>query len=126
DVSESLWKVEVRDQRQAKDWLTKSADLLRAKDLPILAAQQPLTLALPRDTGVFALSLHCSFWGQHARALHRHDGEEIKAGEVFWEAPANWSVDRMIKEPKHVGFLLSQWEKHNQSDRPGVIFEHTT
>jgi outer membrane protein assembly factor BamB/tetratricopeptide (TPR) repeat protein len=121
-ILEPLWTVDLIEHQYTRDLLKNSVDALRGKNQPVLPAQQPLSLALSRDTGVFGLTMARTFRGQQARTLQKDDQEGLKAGEIFWEDASPFSLEQMVRDPHSIAFLSAQL----RSLRPGVLFENTT
>src|SRR5207249_2633425 len=52
---------------------------------------------------------------------------DYTAGEMFWDAPSSWSLDRMLRNNQHVG-AVKEWmqEYLGNGSWVNVLFENTT
>ncbi len=96
---------------QAFNWLERSKQ-------PVLSASFPIAATINREGKALPLVIYRSFWGIHAR--------NVLTGELEWEAPSNWSIDRIEKEGKYAG-NLHQWLQIylNNGSKPEILFENS-
>lgn len=121
-----LWKHEIVTEGQTRDWLKQASEHLRSEKQPVLSPFHPLSIMGKKDQ--MPLVIYRGFWGLHARALRDLPKEDppVKRGEVYWEAPSQWSLDRMVREPRVVGTLNSWMQSYLANrTRPSVLFENT-
>src|SRR6266508_1180294 len=106
-----MWKEKFVNDTTDTDYLTKALTFLSNKKLPHLHSFSPIAATITREEGKIPLMLYRSFWGIHARVVRPvklSKDEEYKAGEVYWETPSPWSVDRMLQKSEHVS-AIKQW-----------------
>ena len=128
---EPRWKFETWRQKETKHYLDKAVDQLSIKKRPILPALYPISAVLARDDGKIPLLIYRDFWGIHARPLHNvgdnpKKDDYVKAGDIYWESPSVWSIDRMLHEPKTVA-AITGWMNHYVTNRlrPQALFENS-
>ena len=128
---EPLWKHNTFLENSTKSLIDTVVKEFEDKKQPLLHGFSPLAVTVSREDGKVPLMVYRSFWGIHARAVRTVSAgkeDECKAGEIYWEAPSAWSVDRMALEPRYVG-QLNQWTQLyvvNQKIRPQALFENST
>src|SRR5262249_45003412 len=70
------------------------------------------------------------FWGIHARVVRSvklSDEEDFKAGDVYWETPSPFSVDRMLSNSQYVS-AIKHWMTMYQGSgnvKPEIILENS-
>jgi outer membrane protein assembly factor BamB len=126
-VLEPVWQFDLANEGVTKRWLNRATEDLETNKQPVLSSSHPLTAVLKRKGETVKVVVYRSYWGVHARALNEVKADEVQPGEIYWEAPGSWSLDRMLKEPKHVG-TLNRWLASYVQDRlhPGILFENAT
>ena len=126
------WKFETWKQSAAKTWIDKAIVQITSRKAPLLHGFAPLAATLNREDGKIPLMIYRDFWGIHARPL-RDVGEDqkkddfVKAGEVYWESPSAWSLDRMLSEPKHLVAITGWLNQYVDPGRlrPEALFENS-
>src|SRR5262249_15647623 len=94
--------------------------------LPWLHGFSPIPAPLNREAGKVPPMVYRSSWALHARVAKPVPREELKPGDVCWEAPSNWSLQKMLGDPKHLA-ALNQWLGiyFGGRARPQIIFENS-
>ncbi len=121
------WKFETIGEPTTRGWVKSSTDYLDGVKQPHLHAFSPLAATLTRDDGSkLPLMIYRDFWGIRARAVKAAPKDELKAGEIYWEATSMWTLEKMLKEAKHV-VMLNQWLNTyvRQNVRPQILMENT-
>src|SRR5262249_18010799 len=115
-----IWKVNTISDPASRDWVQEASAALESARKPVLASSHPLGIVLKRETGEpKPLVVYRDWGGLRARTLGKLEKQGLKPGEVFWEHASDWSLERMMKEPKHVK-LLMRWLGDYVSRRPGL------
>jgi hypothetical protein len=128
---EPRWKFATWREQFTKNHLDKAVEMLAARKRTVLPALYPLSATLARKDGKVPLMVYRDFWGIHARPL-RNVGKDpkaaefVKAGDIYWEDPSMWSIDRMSREPRHVQYITTWVQTYlNSGLRPEALFENS-
>ena len=125
------WKADTWKQNETKSWLDKAIAALTKKKAPLLHGFAPLAATLNREDGKIPLLIYRDFWGIHARPLHNVGDDPkkddfVKAGDIYWEAPSAWSVDRMLYEPRTMAAIKGWLASYVTGNlRPEALFENS-
>lgn len=128
---EARWKVDLFREQTTKGHIDKALEYLRQVKQPELHSFSPLAVTVRReDGGKVPLVVFKSHWGVHAHVVRdlKVGDEEYKAGELYWEAPSQWSVDKMVRSAQHVSALsswLNLYVNPPSRLRPSVLFENS-
>ncbi len=124
-----VWRAKTVREASTSEYVDRAVAAYPRLRRPFLAPFHPVTVRSKVDGADLPLVLTRSFWGVHAHVVRdlKVGDEEYRAGELFWELPSQWSVDRMLRSPQHIG-ALSAWLSAylNVGVWPGVLFENTT
>ena len=102
---------------ETKAYLDQAETLLRNRELAVLPGMVPLvTTTLNRDSKPVPLVLFRSHWGLHAANMQN--------GKMYWETPAQFSFDRMMRDARLTKFA-KQWVAEYLNDAPQWLFENT-
>jgi outer membrane protein assembly factor BamB/tetratricopeptide (TPR) repeat protein len=62
--------------------------------------------------------IYRSYWGFHA--------VDAKTGKLMWETDSKWSLERLLKDGKTMGYLSNWLAQYNQMGRGNVLYENST
>src|SRR5262249_33376955 len=113
-------------ENTTKNYLTEAIKYLDNKNLPHLHSFSPIAVSVTRDDGKIPLMVYRSFWGIHARVVrktHLNKDEKYEAGELYWEAPSNWSIDKMARNNQHVGAITQWMQMYQNNGQPPIILD---
>jgi outer membrane protein assembly factor BamB len=128
---EPLWKHKfIKENNTETEFLAKALEFLDKKRLPHLHSFSPIAATFTSPEGIkVPLMVYRTFWGIEARvvrAIKLNKDEDFKAGDLYWDAPSEWSVDRMLLNNQRVG-PLKQWMQMYQGSniKPEIILENS-
>src|SRR5207248_9429482 len=115
-------KNETVGENTTKTFIDKALEQIDQVKQPVLPGFWPVAAIVNGEGGKTPMMIYRTWFGIEAR--------NVKTGEVEWNAPSAWSVDRMLREPKHTG-AIQQWLQTyvggpaGRGVRPGVLFENS-
>jgi tetratricopeptide (TPR) repeat protein len=114
---EKHWQVDLCRTVETKDQLARAEAILKQRNQFALPAAQPITATFTKDEQKKSLVIFRSHFGIHAA--------DMTNGKLAWEVPFPLSIDRMMRDNKKVGTLVS-WLNHHLAIRPNILFENST
>jgi outer membrane protein assembly factor BamB/tetratricopeptide (TPR) repeat protein len=114
---EKIWKVDLFRTSETKDNLARAESVLAQRGQFALPAFQPITVSYMKEDQKKSVIVVRSNYGVHA--------VDMRTGKVVWETASNWSMDRMFRDNKNVGYL-NNWLNTHLSVRPNILFENST
>ncbi len=123
------WSQRTSEEKTTQEYLEKATRALRSQHRPVLSSFHPIAATRRENTSEIPLVIYCDYWGVHARVARKvklSEDENYEAGDVYWEAPSTWSVDRMLNNSQHVG-AIKQWMQMYQGGnvKPEIILENS-
>jgi outer membrane protein assembly factor BamB/tetratricopeptide (TPR) repeat protein len=124
-----VWSAPATKVNTTREFLDKAATALQRKNRPVLSSFYSIAATSREGTSEIPLVISRDFWGVHARVIRhtRLDEDNVfQVGDIYWEAPSTWSVDRMLNDNRHVG-VLRQWMQMYQDRNlnPDILLENS-
>ena len=127
---EPLWKVDTINEANTLKRFREVQKYLDSAKQPLMLSSHPIGLVLRAENNEIPLVFYRDFWGIRARVVKDIPApkpeDALKVGELYWETPSTWSIERMMREPKYVG-TLEKWLDTYIEDRfrPQVFLENS-
>jgi outer membrane protein assembly factor BamB/tetratricopeptide (TPR) repeat protein len=126
---EPVWKYSLITEETTRTYLDTALRALNEKRQPALHSFSPLAVTLNRENGQVPLVVYRSFYGIHARVLRNVNlgkDDQYKAGDLYWEAPGTWSLDRMFRDGTLASHVRGWLDQMYMRVKPQILFENST
>jgi outer membrane protein assembly factor BamB/tetratricopeptide (TPR) repeat protein len=103
----------------ARQRIQAAKNELKKQNQPIISAFSPITLSVPDAKGEKKpLLIYKNFFGVMA--------VDLRNGNLAWESPSNWSLQRMLQERGSKQQVVASWLQIYQDQHPQIVFENST
>ncbi len=103
----------------ARERIRAAKNALKQQNQPIIPAFSPITLSVLDAKGEKKpLLIYKNFFGVTA--------VDLRNGNLAWESPSNWSLQRMLQERGSKQQVLASWLDTYQNQHPQIVFENST
>jgi outer membrane protein assembly factor BamB len=117
---EARWFYPTWVQEATHQWLDQALKYQEEHNTPVLPGFFPIAVTVHNDKGSLPLLVYRSHWGIHARNLN-------KDGKLEWDAPSNWSIDRIVEDTdKKLTADQWQWPTLYLNTHPNLLYENST
>ena len=115
---EPNWKIPLIRTAEVEAWIKQVETTMKDRGLPLIPAMQPITATVMHNDQKMSLVVFRSHWGIHAVDMKNPT-------KVKWETPCTYSLDRMVRDTKKVGFV-NQCVASELATRPNMLVENST
>jgi hypothetical protein len=117
---EHEWYYPTWVQEATHQWLGKAVEFQEQHSLPVLPGFFPIAATVRTNRDTLPLLVYRSHWGIHARNLKKN-------GKLVWDAPSNWSIDRIVEDTdKKLTADQWQWPSLYLNTHPNLLYENST
>jgi outer membrane protein assembly factor BamB len=103
----------------ARERIKAAKNELKKQNQPIISAFSPITLSVLDAKGEKKpLLIYKNFFGVMA--------VDLRNGNLAWESPSNWSLQRMLQERGSKQQVVVSWLDTYQNQHPQIVFENST